>query len=88
LLAEHREAEARAARKRAELERRLVEADLLRRSQIPPGIPLDAVPAGVSPGEWLMRSDPERQQGRRRSVLEDALAHAGTVIHPLPREES
>jgi hypothetical protein len=86
LLAEHREAEARAAHRRAELEARLVEADAVRRSQIPPGIPLDAVPVGVSPGEWLMRSDPMTGP-RRRSLVEDALAHAGTVYHPLPREE-
>jgi hypothetical protein len=88
LLAEHREAEARAFRHRQEIEERLIEADAVRRSQIPPGIPLDAVPAGVSPGEWLMLSDPEAQSGRRESVVEHALQRRdGAVYHPLPRNE-
>jgi hypothetical protein len=82
LFAEHREAEARNARRLQELERQAIAADAARRAQIPPGIPLDAVPVGVSPGEWLMRSDP-MVGARRRSVVEDALEHGGSVIYSL-----
>jgi hypothetical protein len=78
---------AEAAARQAAIEERLVAADAARRSQIPPGIPLDAVPIGVSPGEWLMLADPERQRSRRRSVVEDALAGAGTVFTPI-REDA
>jgi hypothetical protein len=84
IYAEHFEAEARAARRRQELEERLVEADAVRRSQIPRGIPLDAVPVGVSPGEWLMRADPMTGP-RRSSVLADMLDNpdGGLIYHPL-----
>jgi hypothetical protein len=76
------------ARRRAEIEERLVAADAARRAQIPRGVPLSAVPAGVSPGEWLMRSDPQAQGARRRSVLEDALAGSRTTYHPIGGDES
>jgi hypothetical protein len=76
--------QAEAAARRAEIEERLVEADAVRRSQIPQGIPLDAVPVGVSPGEWLMRSDPMTGP-RRETMVEHALSHpAGALVyHPL-----
>jgi hypothetical protein len=43
--------QAEAARRRAEIEERLIAADQARLAALPSGIPLDAVPVGVSPGE-------------------------------------
>ena len=86
IYAEHREQQEAAARRRAEIERRVIEADERFRDSLPAGIPAGAVPEGVTPGMLLMLSDP-MQGPRRRSVLEDALANDGTVYHPI-REES
>jgi hypothetical protein len=87
LFAEHRESEARAARKREELERQVIAADEARRAALPKGIPVDAVPAGVSAAELLMLSDPFPVK-RRQSVLEHALEHPGgaTVYTPVGGE--
>jgi hypothetical protein len=79
---------AEAARRRLAIEERLVEADQRRRAQIPPGVPLDQAPVGVSVGLAWMLSDPEAQRARRRSVAEDALAGRGTIYHPLPGDGS
>jgi hypothetical protein len=80
----HYQAEAAAAAKRVEVERRLVEADQARAAAIPKGIPLDAVPPGVSPAQWMMLNDAERQQAKRESVLQHALANGGSVVyHPI-----
>jgi hypothetical protein len=78
---------AEAAAHRAAIEERLVAADQAFRDSLPSGIPAGAVPEGMSAGLLMMAADPERQQGRRRSVVEDALARAGTVFTPI-REES
>jgi hypothetical protein len=78
---------AEAARRRAAIEERLVEADQRWRSTLPPGVPAAQVPEGISAAQLMMLSDPERQWGRRRSVVEDALAHAGTVFTPLRDEQ-
>jgi hypothetical protein len=77
---------AEANRKRQAIEERLVEADRLRRSQIPQGIPVASLPEGVSAGLAMMLSDPELQGQRRTSVLEDALQRTGTVFHPVGPE--
>jgi hypothetical protein len=74
------------ARVVAAIEEKAVAADEARRAALPAGIPVGAVPEGLSVGEWLMLTDPERQRARRRSVLEDALAHAGTTFTPLQPE--
>jgi hypothetical protein len=74
---------AEAARKRAEIEQRLVDQDRQFRASLPAGIPASWVPEGVSAGQLMMLSDPEAQRGRRRSVVQDALAHVGTVFTPL-----
>jgi hypothetical protein len=34
-----------------------------------------------------MATDPDRDKGRRRSVLEDALASSGTVYHAIRDEQ-
>ncbi len=87
IYAEHFEAEARTARKRAELEQRAVEADQRFRASLPAGIPAGAVPEGISAGMLMMLSDP-MQGARRESVLEHALANGGTVAYHPVREES
>jgi hypothetical protein len=68
------------ARVVAEAEERLVAADAARRAALPRGIPVDAVPAGVSAGMLMMLSDP-MPGSRRQSVLEHALEHpAGAIV--------
>jgi hypothetical protein len=85
LFAEHRESEARAARLREEIEQRVIAADEARRAALPKGIPVGAVPEGMTAGQLMMLSDPALQGARRQSVLEHALENpAGAiVIHPL-----
>jgi hypothetical protein len=74
---------AEAARKRAAIDARMVEADLAFRASLPRGVPAHAVPEGMSAGQLMMLADPERQRGRRESVLEHALANDGAVVfHP------
>jgi hypothetical protein len=79
---------AEAARKRAQLEERLVEADRVFRASLPAGIPVSAEVPGLTPAMLMMAADPERQGSRRRSVVEDALAHAGTVFTPIRDEQA
>jgi hypothetical protein len=75
------------ARRRAAIEARLVEADRVFRAALPPGVPVSAEVPGLTAAQLMMAADPERQ-GSRRSVLEDALAHAGTVFHPIRDEQA
>jgi hypothetical protein len=77
---------AEAARIREQAEQQLVAADAARRAAIPAGIPHSQVPEGVTPAMLLMLSDPAAQSVRRRSVVEDALAGAGTVYTPIQPE--
>ena len=87
LLMERREQQEAAARKRAEIDRRAVEADQRFRASLPAGIPAGMVPEGISAAALMMYSDP-LSGARRRSVVEDALAHAGTVFTPIQDERA
>lgn len=81
LFAEARAAEVRAARKRQLLEEQLIAADEARRAALPKGIPAGMLPEG-SAGLAMMLADPERQRGRRESVLEHSLSNpAGAIIY-------
>jgi hypothetical protein len=65
----------------AEIEERLVEADAARRAAIPRGIPVDAVPTGMTAAQLMMASDPFPAK-RRQSVLEHSLENpAGSIIY-------
>jgi hypothetical protein len=77
LFAEHREQQEAAARRRAEIERRVIAADEARRAALPKGIPMSEVPPGMTAAALMMASDPFPAT-RRTSVLEDALAHGST----------
>jgi hypothetical protein len=85
IYAEARSQQEAAARRRAEIEQRVIAADEARRAALPKGIPVGAVPEGMSAGQLMMLSDPERQGSRRQSVLEHALQHpsGALVYHPL-----
>jgi hypothetical protein len=78
---------AEAARRRAEIERRVIEADQRFRASLPAGIPAGMVPEGISAGMLMMLSDP-MPGSRRQSVLEHALEHpAGAIVYtPLGEE--
>jgi hypothetical protein len=83
LFAEYLEQQEVAARRRAEIERRAVEADQAFRASLPAGIPAGAVPEGITAGQLLMLSDP-MPGARRQSVLEHALEHPGGAIVYTP----
>jgi hypothetical protein len=89
LLSEHREDEARKARKREEIERQAVEADKAFRASLPGGVSAATIPEGVTAAELLMLSDP-MQGAQRESVLEHALANpdGAIVYHPLNENAS
>jgi len=79
-----------AERAAAEQRRREVLQRNAATSQPPPvhgGTPASEVPDGMTAAEYMMANDPDRDMGRRRSVLEDALAGGGPVFHSL-RDES
>jgi hypothetical protein len=87
LFTEHLAEEELAARKRAEIEQRAVEAHQRFLASLPAGIPAGAVPEGIAAAQWAMLNDPERQEARRESPLEHALRNSGTpVFHPIRRE--
>jgi hypothetical protein len=87
LFAEHREQQEAAARRREEIEQRVIAADEARRAALPKGIPVSAVPTGVSAAELMMLSDPFPAK-RRQSVLEHSLEHpsGATVYTPVGGE--
>ena len=81
LFAEARESEARAARKRVQIEAGLVEADRVFRAGLPAGIPASAEVPGLTPAMLMMAADP-MQGARRESVLAHALEHpAGAIVY-------
>jgi hypothetical protein len=77
---------AEAARRRQEIEERLIEADRQRRAALPKGIPASEIPAGLSPAGWLMASEPV--PAGRVSVVVDALSGSGTTYHPIRDERA
>jgi hypothetical protein len=89
LFAERREQQEEAARRRAEIERRVIEADQAFRASLPAGIPAGAVPEGMSAGMLMMAADP-MPGSRRESMVEHALQHpSGSIIfHPINEESS
>jgi hypothetical protein len=74
LLAEHRQQLEAAVRHQAEVEAQWIAADRRRRAALPKGVPVGAIPTGMSAAEMLMASDPPDRGARRVSLLEDALA--------------
>src|SRR5829696_7710579 len=72
LFAEHREQQEAIARRRAEIEQRVIAADEARRAALPRGIPVHAVPEGMSAAQLMMAADPMGDRSRRESVLEHA----------------
>jgi hypothetical protein len=90
LFTEHREEQEAAARRRAEIERRAIETDQRFRASLPAGVPAGSVPEGYTAAELLMLSDPERQEKKRQSVLEHALANpgGGLIFHPIRDEQA
>jgi hypothetical protein len=90
LLAQRREAEARALEVAKRNEQRAIEADQQWRAQLPSGLPWFEIPVGATAADvWAQHEKDSRP--RRRSVLEDALANEGTVLHslaPTPDEAS
>jgi hypothetical protein len=90
LLAEARERQEVAARKRAEIEQEAVEKDRQFRASLPAGVPAGQVPEGISAGMLMMLSDSERQGSRRETVLEHALQHrdGAIVYHPINEDAS
>ena len=68
------------ARKWAQIEERVIEADKAFRASLPTGIPVSAVPTGMSAAEMLMASDPFPAK-RRQSVVEHSLENpAGAIV--------
>jgi hypothetical protein len=86
LLDEQREAEARKRAKLAENERRAIEDDRLRRAQIWRGVPVEALPVGVSAGD-AMAAAARESLPKRQSQLEEALSGESMVYHRLPTSE-
>jgi hypothetical protein len=86
IYAEAREAEARAARLREEIEQRAIAADEARRAALPVGIPAGMVPEGMSAGQLMMMSDPMPRGARRESMVEHALRGGGVTFHPIGGE--
>jgi hypothetical protein len=89
IYAEARQQQEAVARRREEIERRLIAADEARRAALPRGIPAGMVPPHVSAAQMMMAADPFPAE-RRESVLEHALAHAdgAIVFHPLHHDEA
>jgi hypothetical protein len=88
LFAEYREQQEAAARRRAEIEQRAIEADQRFRASLPRGVSADAVPVGISAGLAMMAADP-MPGARRQSVLEHALEHpAGAIVYTPINEDA
>jgi hypothetical protein len=90
LFAEHREQQQVADRRRAEIERRAIEAHQRFRASLPAGIPWSAEVPGLTPAMLMMAADPMGQGSRRESVLEHSLSNpAGALVfHPVNEDAS
>jgi hypothetical protein len=89
LFTEHLAEQELAARRREEIEQRLVAADEARRARMPKGIPVSAEVPGLTPAMLMMLSDPAAQSARRESPLEHALQNSGSaVFHPIRDERA
>jgi hypothetical protein len=90
LFTAHRSQQEAAARHRAEIEERVIEADQRFRAALPVGVRSDAVPEGMSAGMLMMAADPMDRGSRRESVLESALANpdGGLIFHPIRDEQA
>ena len=87
LFDERREAEAHAREVAARQERQAVERDRAFRAALPPGLHWTDIPVGVSAADvWAQHEKDSRP--RRRSVLEDALSHEGTILYPITPNEA
>jgi hypothetical protein len=77
------------ARMVAEVEGKAIAAHRQFLANLPPGLRAEQVPEGISAGMLMMLSDPERQEAKRESVLQHALANRdGTMVfHPI-REDA
>jgi hypothetical protein len=71
-------------------EAELVEADELRRARIFRGVPVDAIPAGMTPPEAMMAGDPDLQPRRQSAVAAFLDGADEMVFHPIyePAEAS
>jgi hypothetical protein len=82
LFSEHHEQQVAAARKREEAERQAIEADQAFRAQLPKGIPVDAIPAGMTAGQLMMAVDRMAEGSKRQTVVEHALQNPdGAIVY-------
>jgi hypothetical protein len=95
LLSEHRENEARAREMAAEREAQAIELDRQRRASLPAGVPVSAIPAGMTYGQAIASAELDSQTYRpsRRTLMEDVFDGAPDTLtfHPIgptPDEES
>jgi hypothetical protein len=88
LFAEARSQQEAAAVKAAMLEEAAIQKDLAFRAGLPGGVPASLVPEGVTAGQLMMLADPDRQSGRRQSVLDHALSGGGIIFHPIREDAS
>jgi hypothetical protein len=49
----------------------------------PNGVHWTQIPSGMTAGQYLAMTDPDRQRGKRRTPLEDALANDGMTFYSL-----
>jgi hypothetical protein len=75
LIAEHHEAEARQRQVMERQEHQLIEADRVRRANLPSGIPAGLIPDGMTAAEMLFAGE-RRPRSVREQLLERELAHS------------
>jgi hypothetical protein len=90
LLEQQRQAEIRRQDHAHRQEAAAVEKDRAFRASLPKGIHWSDIPPGMTMGEYLAANDPDRQRGRRRTPLQDALSNDGMTFYSLhePAEEA
>ena len=85
LFGEKREHEVRQAALARLAEQEAIEADERRRAQIWKGVPVDAMPSDALPASVMLQAARDAQP-KRRTLLEDAFANDGTVMHTFSGE--